>query len=66
VDAYVRNAVKAPWYVDLLNLNLGIEDLDEGSRRIRIYLDAFQQRGTRATENLDFGSGTILTAPAAQ
>jgi malate synthase len=66
VHAYVRTAVKVPWYVDLLNLNLGIRDLDEASRRIRIYLDAFQQRGTRATENLDFGSGTILTAPAAR
>jgi malate synthase len=66
VHAYVRTAVKAPWYVDLLNLNLGLEDLDEASHRIRMYLDAFQQRGTRATENLDFGSGTILTAPAAR
>ena len=53
-DAYVLDGTKAPWYVDLLNLNLNNADLDEAHRRIRSYLDAFRRDGTRITENLDF------------
>lgn len=54
VDAYVRRDVKAPWYIDLMNLNLNNTDLAEGKRRIRAYLDAFAADGTRLTANLDF------------
>ena len=53
VDAYVREPVKAPWYIDLLNLNLNNEDLAIGEARIREYLDAFSRDGTRITRNLD-------------
>ena len=45
--------VKAPWYIDLLNLNLNTYDLDVAKRRIREYLDAFSRDGTRITRNLD-------------
>ena len=45
--------VKAPWYIDLLNLNLNNEDLAEAERRIGMYLDAFRKDGTRITKNLD-------------
>ncbi|HET6338690.1 MAG TPA: hypothetical protein VFG30_35970 [Polyangiales bacterium] len=54
VDAYIRRETKAPWYIDLLNLNLGNLDLEEAKRRIRAYLDAFAADGTRLTANLDF------------
>ncbi|HVX32973.1 MAG TPA: hypothetical protein VHA80_07520 [Solirubrobacterales bacterium] len=54
VEAYVREPVKAPWYIDLLNLNLGVTDLGLAERRIREYLDAFGAHGTRITRNLDF------------
>lgn len=54
VEAYVLEPVKAPWYIDLLNLNLGNTDLDVAQRRIREYLDAFTADGTRITRNLDF------------
>jgi malate synthase len=54
VRAYVETPVKAPWYVDLLNLTLGIFDLDEAERRIAWFLETFTKDGTRVTENLDF------------
>jgi malate synthase len=51
---YVSSTTKAPWYIDLLNLNLDNHDLGEAKRRIRRYLDAFASDGTRITENVDF------------
>lgn len=56
VAAYVLEPVKAPWYIDLLNITLGTTDLDVAERRIREYLDAFAQDGTRITRNLDFAT----------
>ena len=50
--------VKAPWYIDLLNINLDNEDLAIGEARIREYLDAFGRDGTRITRNLDFDTNT--------
>ena len=54
VEAYVSDGVKLPWYIDLLNLTLGIHDLAEARRRIRMLEQAFQKDGTRITTNLDF------------
>jgi malate synthase len=54
VDTYVLDAVKLPWYIDLLNITLGTHDLAEGKRRIALLRDAFAKDGTRITENLDF------------
>jgi malate synthase len=54
VRTYVAEPVKAPWYVDLLNVNLDNEDLEEARRRIRLYMDTFRAEGTRVTKNLDF------------
>jgi len=54
VEAYVTDVVKAPWYVDLLNINLDNNDLSVARTRIAGYLDAFRRDGTRITENLDF------------
>ena len=53
--AYVRSDVKPPWYIDLLNLNLGIHDLQMAEARIQRFLQTFRKDGTRLTENLDFG-----------
>jgi malate synthase len=58
VEAYVLEPVKAPWYIDLLNLNLNNTDLDTAKRRIREYLDAFGKDGTRITRDLDINSST--------
>jgi malate synthase len=54
VRAYVLEPVKAPWYIDLLNININNTDLATGEERIREYLDAFSRDGTRITRNLDF------------
>jgi len=54
VQTYVQSELKAPWYVDLLNLNLGVEQLSEAERRITLFLEAFRKDGTRLTGNLDF------------
>ncbi len=54
VQAYVNSPVKAPWYVDLLNLNLGVESLPEAEKRIATFLETFEKDGVRITENLDF------------
>ena len=56
VEAYVLEPVKAPWYIDLLNLNLNVTDLSVAEERIRRFLDAFGRDGTRITRNLDFDS----------
>jgi malate synthase len=54
VETYAADDVKLPWYVDLLNITLGMRDLAEARRRIQRLRDAFDRDGTRITENLDF------------
>ena len=53
VARYVAEPAKAPWYIDLLNLNLNNHDLAEAKRRIDLYFEAFRKDGTRITRNLD-------------
>ncbi len=53
-QTYVQSTIKAPWYVDLLNINLGLDDLAVAENRISRFLEAFKKDGTRITENLDF------------
>ena len=54
VETYVAQPVKAPWYVDLLNLNLGVQDVPTARARITRYMERFAAEGARITENLDF------------
>jgi malate synthase len=54
VETYVMDAMKLPWYIDLLNINLGNHDLAEAKRRIDLLAGAFRADGTRITANLDF------------
>ena len=53
VEAYVLDSEKAPWYIDLLNINLNNHDLGVAGQRIVQYMDAFKREGIRITENLD-------------
>ncbi len=53
VETYVRDPVKAPWYIDLLNINLNNSDLETAKQRIVQYMEAFKNQGIRITENLD-------------
>jgi malate synthase len=57
VETYVRDEIKLPWYIDLLNINLDNHDLTEAKRRIRLLTEAFRAKGLRMTENLDFLGG---------
>jgi malate synthase len=54
VERYVTEDVKPPWYVDLLNLTLGVRDVATARERIERYVTAFEADGTRITGNLDF------------
>jgi len=53
-NVYVLASAKAPWFIDLLNINLNNNDLNEAKKRIEIYMDRFKNQGIRITENLDF------------
>ena len=54
--AYVRRAQKAPWVVNLLNVNLTVEDVQTARQRTRDFLELFGKEGVRITKNLDFAS----------
>ena len=54
VEGYVTDALKTPWYVDLLNINLNNHDLETAKKRIAMYVDVFGSNGERITRNLDF------------
>ena len=51
---YVLDDVKAPWFIDLLNINLDNRDLGEAKKRIQSFMERFKKEGTRITENIDF------------
>jgi malate synthase len=53
VERYVKDPLKAPWAIDLLNLNLNNHDLGRAQQRIADYFAAFEQDGTRLTGNPD-------------
>ena len=52
-EAYVLDDIKAPWYIDLLNINLNNYDLATARKRIGLYMDLFENEGRRITGNLD-------------
>ena len=51
---YVFNPVKAPWFIDLLNINLNNSGLGLAKERIGKYFSILQKENRRITENLDF------------
>jgi len=51
---YVLDPVKAPWFIDLLNISLNTNDLTIASGRIHLFMEEFKTKGTRVTENLDW------------
>jgi malate synthase len=58
VAAYVTDPLKAPWYIDLLNINLNNHNLGEAKRRIHLIMETLRRDGTRITENLDFAAAS--------
>ncbi len=53
-EVYILEESKSPWYIDLLNINLNNHDLQSAKERIRLYMERYQEDGSRITENLDF------------
>ena len=53
-EVYISEKSKTPWYIDLLNINLNNHDLQDAKERIRLYMERYQEDGSRITENLDF------------
>jgi malate synthase len=49
VERYVREPVKLPWYIDLLNVTLGTSDLRDATQRIDRLATTFRERGARIT-----------------
>lgn len=62
VRTYVTSAVKGPWFIDLLNLNLNNTDLEVAKQRIARYYEELTQTGQRITENLDLQPNTHINA----
>ncbi|MGM9510622.1 malate synthase [Larkinella sp. GY13] len=58
-NVYTLSAVKPPWFIDLLNINLNNLDLDVAKKRILLYMNTLVEDGKRITENLDF----VATSP---
>jgi malate synthase len=54
VETYVTTDRKLPWFIDLLNVNLGNPDAAEARRRIERLIATFNDAGQRVTENQDF------------
>ena len=54
VATYTVEEVKIPWFIDLLNINLNNTSLELAKERIRMYINAYKQDGSRMIENLDF------------
>ncbi len=54
VAALVESDVKAPWFIDVLNLTLDNTDRAECARRVAAYLAAFRDHGIRVTANPEF------------
>jgi malate synthase len=54
VQAYLASEVKPAWYIDLLNLNLGLDRAAAAGPRITRFLEGFAHGGFRITAPLDF------------
>lgn len=52
--ALIQSKVKSPWFIDLLNLNIGNQDLGTAKTRIHAYFDKLASDNVRITANLDF------------
>lgn len=53
VSRLVHDPIKAPWFIDLLNLNLNNTDLDVAKERVNTYYQELTKSGHRITANLD-------------
>ncbi|MGE4133753.1 MAG: isocitrate lyase/phosphoenolpyruvate mutase family protein [Bdellovibrionales bacterium] len=66
VEAYIGCKYKTPWYIDLLNICLDVQDLATAKKRIDLYLKAMVERSERLTDNLDFQLSSDSTATTSE
>jgi malate synthase len=53
-ETYVLAHIKAPWYIDLLNINIDNHELSTAGKRIIDYMDTLKKDNSRITKNVDF------------
>ncbi len=53
VERFVLDSTKAPWFIDLLNINLNNQDFTTAQERVKLYYNELKTKGHRVTENLD-------------
>ena len=61
VERYLASELKLPWYIDLLNINLNLNDHQLATGRIEQFMNEFSRNGERITENLDFANDLPAT-----
>ena len=68
VQAYLASPAKPAWYIDLLNLNLGLAKAADAAPRIARFLEGFARDGSRITAPPDLLAGprTALRVAAAR
>jgi malate synthase len=54
LNTIVTQPEKAPWYIDLLNINIDQFDLDQAKARIERYFTELKSQNSRVTANLNF------------
>ncbi len=58
VRSYLREPHKLPWLIDLLNLNLGNDDVASARERIALFTNSLREHGVRLTANVDFADAS--------
>ncbi len=53
VERFVLDSTKAPWFIDLLNINLNNKDFTTAQERVDMYYNELKMTGQRVTANLD-------------
>ena len=53
VERFVLDSTKAPWFIDLLNINLNNKDFATAQERVDMYYNELKMTGQRVTANLD-------------
>jgi len=59
---YVSSEIKAPWFIDLLNINLNNTKPDLAKERITRYMNALEKENIRITANPDFETAPAVIA----
>jgi len=59
-STYVRDEIKAPWFIDLLNINLNNSNLNEARKRIGLYMDKIQKGRLAGSQKTWIGHQSLV------